>query len=117
MEIQAILESLCTVDGVTGAILVNESGEVTDSSITGQWDPDHVANLAYTGLVTGNRIADYLDRNPLKQSYIEFDDSSITLDQLKDGSILVLLASNGANLGRIRLEIRKSKKSIEGLIG
>lgn len=117
MSLHNILESLCTVDGVTGALLIDEEGGLSESAITGQWDPGHVAGLAYRSLVTGNRIASYLNRIPIKQSYIEFDDSSLTMDQLKNGSVLVLLASSGANLGRIRLEIRKTKKSIESLIG
>lgn len=113
MEVKSILESLCTVDGVTGALLVDADGQTAESVIKDEWDPDYVTHLSHNCINSGNKVAQMLNKAPLKQSYIEFEESSITLDLLKNGSILVLLASSGANLGRIRLEIRKTKKSIE----
>lgn len=117
MELHNILESLCTVEGVTGALLVDESGGHTGSIKDKSVDAEQVVTLARNCIYSGSRIADALMKPPLKQSYVELDDSSITMDLLENGSILVLLSSKGANLGRIRLEIRKTRKNIESLTG
>ncbi len=111
MGIHEILENLCTVEGVKGAFLINEEGKMIDNVVDGDMDVDYVADLVHRCISAGNKIANTFYKSPLKQSYVELSDSSLTLDLLNDGKVLALLASSGANLGRIRLEIRKSKKA------
>lgn len=113
MEIHGILENLCTVEGVLGAYLIGENGEMMDSSANDELDTEYIADLVHRCVKSGNQIAESLYDSPLKQSYIEFSDSSLTLDSLKNGAILALLASSKANLGRIRLELRKTKRNVE----
>jgi len=115
-ELKKILENLCTVEGVQGAFLINGEGNMVESVTEQPMDIDGIANLAYSCVTSGRMIADSVGRKALKQSYVEFKNSSLTLDLLKDDAILALLASSGSNLGRIRLEIRKNKKSVENLI-
>lgn len=116
MEIESHLQNLSKVDGVTGVLLISQQGELAGSLMEGKDDAGLIAGLVQGSLSSGSRIADSLGKSPLKQSYVEFENSSITLDLLKDGSTIVVIASRGANLGRIRLEIRKAKKGIEGIL-
>lgn len=115
-ELNKILENLCTVEGVQSAFLIDGEGNMVESVMEQPIDIDGIANLAYRCVTSGKMIADSIGRKALKQSYVEFRNSSLTLDLLKNGDILVLLASSGSNLGRIRLEIRKNKKSVENLL-
>jgi predicted regulator of Ras-like GTPase activity (Roadblock/LC7/MglB family) len=116
LEIESHLQNLSKVDGVTGVLLISQQGELAGSLMEGKDDAGLIAGLVQGSLSSGSRIADSLGKSPLKQSYVEFENSSITLDLLKDGSTIVVIASRGANLGRIRLEIRKAKKGIEGIL-
>lgn len=113
MEIHDILESLCTVEGVVGAFLIEPDGNMFDSVTRNTMDVDYIADLVHRCVNSGKMIANSFYNSPLKQSYVELSDSSLTVDLLNNGRILALLASSGANLGRIRLEIRKTKKAVE----
>ncbi len=115
-ELKEILDNLCTVEGVKGAFLIDEDGKMVESVTIEQVDVDLVADLSHRCVRSGTQIADSMDWKSLKQSYVEFKNSSLTLDLLKNGAVLALLASSGSNLGRIRLEIRKNRKSFEKLM-
>jgi predicted regulator of Ras-like GTPase activity (Roadblock/LC7/MglB family) len=115
-EVNEILESLCSVEGVKGAFLVDREGHLKVNAHQEGIETEAVVQLISDCLTSGNSIADALDGNNLKECIIEYSALNLTLDILKDGSTLALLASSGANLGRIRLEIRKTKKEIESLI-
>jgi len=115
-DLKDILENLCTVEGVQGALLINEKGEKVESFTHGTVDLDLIADLSFKCVSSGMQIAESLGRKALKQSYMEFKNSSLTLDLLENGTVLALLASSGSNLGRIRLEIRKTRKSVEKLM-
>ena len=114
-DLKGILENLCKVEGVEGAFLVGTDGVMIESVFKMPHDTEFIGNLAYRCITSGKKIAEALDKSPLNQSYLEFEDISLTLDLLSNGSILALLAGTGANLGRIRLEIRKNKKSVESI--
>lgn len=115
-ELKKILENLCTVEGVQGAFLIDEKGTMVESVAEVPVDVDFIANLSHQCASSGIQIANSLDRKSLIQSYVEFKNSSLTLDVLKNGAILALLASSGSNLGRVRLELRKNRKSVESLM-
>ncbi|MCD4783184.1 MAG: roadblock/LC7 domain-containing protein [Candidatus Eremiobacteraeota bacterium] len=115
-ELNKILENLCTVEGVQGAFLIDEEGNMVESVMDQPIDIDGITNLAYRCVTSGRMIANSIGKKALKQSYVEFKNSSLTLDLLKNDAILALLATSGSNLGRIRLEIRKNKKSVENLL-
>ena len=115
-ELKQILDNLCTVEGVRGAFLIDEEGKMVENVTMDDVDVALVADLSYRCIRSGTQIADSMGRKALKQSYVEFKNASLTLDLLKNG-VLVLLASSGSNLGRIRLEIRKNRKLVEKLMG
>jgi predicted regulator of Ras-like GTPase activity (Roadblock/LC7/MglB family) len=115
-DVSKILDSLCSVEGVKGAFLVDKEGQLKNNSQQEDVEVEVVTRLISNCLESGNSIVHTLEGNSLKECIIEYTDSNLTLDVLKDGSTLALLASSGANLGRIRLEIRKTKKEIENLI-
>lgn len=116
-ELNKILENLCGVEGVQGAFLIDESGKMVENVTEEPVDPNFIGDLVHRCVFSGKQIADSLDKKALKQSYVEFKDSSLTLDLLKNGAVLALLASSGSNLGRIRLELRKNRKAVESLMG
>jgi predicted regulator of Ras-like GTPase activity (Roadblock/LC7/MglB family) len=116
IEVNQILENLCSVEGVKGAFLVDQSGQLKVNVHQEGIEVEPIIRLISDCLTAGGNIASMLDGNSLKECIIEYSDLNLTLDILKDGSTLTLLASSGANLGRIRLEIRKTRKEIESLI-
>lgn len=112
-ELKNILESFCKLEGVRGALVVREDGSVVDEHMVHATDPETVARLVSGSYRLGRSSAGPLGLETLSQSYIQYQGFSITAEVLGNSTALVILASSGANLGRIRLEIRKNRKLIE----
>jgi predicted regulator of Ras-like GTPase activity (Roadblock/LC7/MglB family) len=116
-ELARILENFCRLDGVQGALVVGPDGSVVEQFFTAERDSEALASLVLRSAEVGGRIAQELGTAPVNQTYVEYGDQQLTSEQLAGGQHLVILASSGANLGRIRLEIRKNGKAVEALLG
>jgi predicted regulator of Ras-like GTPase activity (Roadblock/LC7/MglB family) len=115
-ELKKILENFCKLEGVKGAIIIDPGGKVVQDFLETAVDTGSLATLVSSSINVGSRIAQELNKAPLNQSYMEYEDLCITAEILEGGAMLVILAEAGANLGRIRLEIRKNRKAVEGLV-
>lgn len=113
MDTKEILKNLCAVEGVTGAYYLDKNRNLADFSAAIETDTEYVAGVILGIIDSGRKIGEAFDMLPLNQSNVEFGDSSLALDILKDESALALVSTKGANLGRIRLEMRKAKKTLE----
>ena len=112
-ELNKILENFCKLEGVRGALVVRGDGSVHESHMAHPTDPEAIARLVCGCYRLGDATARGLSLDTMSQSYVQYQDFSITAEVLGNGSSLVILANSGANLGRIRLEIRKNRKLIE----
>jgi len=108
-----MLENLCTFEGVLGAFLIDKNGEILAKFCNEELDFAYVIKIIQCCEKSGKEIGEALVGSPLRQSYVEFSDSSLTFDTLKNGNVLALLAMSGANIGRIRHEVRKTRKELE----
>jgi predicted regulator of Ras-like GTPase activity (Roadblock/LC7/MglB family) len=79
-------------------------------------EPDAIAALVGRAVQLGSHLAEDLGKGSLNQQYIEYADCQITAEQLAGECVLVVVARANANLGRLRLEIRKSKSAIEAML-
>ena len=77
---------------------------------------DPLAEGILRSLQAGVKIAEDLGKAPLTQQYMEFEEKQITAEIVGDNFVLVVLAGSGANLGRVRLEIRKNRGAVERLL-
>lgn len=113
-ELKKILENFCKLEGVRGALVVGHDGAVQESFMERETDVQAVAQVVASCTRLGEASAGELHMDVLNQSYVQYADVSVTSEVLGSKSSLVILADSGANLGRIRLEIRKNRKIIEG---
>jgi predicted regulator of Ras-like GTPase activity (Roadblock/LC7/MglB family) len=114
-DLAAVLESFCHLEGVRGALMVSPDGLVLEHVVNQSCDIDSIAVKVADGVRLGARTSHALGLEGLTQSYTEYLDLSVTSETLASGALLVILAEPKPNLGRIRLEIRKNRKIIEGL--
>lgn len=112
-ELKKILENFCKLEGVRGALVVASDGSIQDSFAEKPIDSDRIATLVSACASLGERTAASLSLESVHQLYVEYENFSVTSEAIGTRS-LVIVADPGANLGRIRLEIRKNKKVIEG---
>jgi predicted regulator of Ras-like GTPase activity (Roadblock/LC7/MglB family) len=113
-ELKKILENFTKLEGVRGAMVVGHDGAVQESFVEREMDLDSVARLVSSCVQLGESTAQDMNLDTLNQSYVQYADVSVTSEVLGSRASLVILADSGANLGRIRLEIRKNRKIIEG---
>lgn len=112
-ELAEILDSFCRLDGVHGALVLDGAGEVVERRFGDGRDSTGVDEMVRRSMGAGARLAKALGKAALSQEYVEFPGSQVTAEALEQGRSLVVVADTGANLGRIRLEIRKNKKAVE----
>ncbi|NDD27886.1 MAG: hypothetical protein EB084_06445 [Proteobacteria bacterium] len=115
-EVKTILESFCKLDGVRGALVVEAGGQVQESACGPDVDVEGIARLVDASSTLGRQTASTLGLEGVTQSYVEYEAFTVTAESFGDRA-LVVVASAGANLGRLRLEIRKNKKMLESLGG
>lgn len=115
-DLKRILENFCRLDLVRGALVVTHDGFILEQHTNDDVDTQGVALVVNRAVQLGGALVDELGKSPLNQQYIEFADAQITAEQLANGCALVVVARSNANLGRLRLEIRKSKSAVEGLL-
>lgn len=115
-ELADILDSFCRLDGVHGALVLEPAGHIREERFSEPRDTAPLAEVVRRSLEAGSRLAEVLQKGSLGQQYVEFANSQITSEMLQGGQTLVVVADTGANLGRIRLEIRKNKKAVEGCL-
>jgi len=114
-ELKKILENFTRLEGVRGALVVGHDGAVQESFFERETDAAKVASLVGACVRLGQGTAATLNLDNLTQVYLQYPDVSVTSEVLaSNDASLVILADSGANLGRIRLEIRKNRKIIEG---
>ncbi len=115
-EIRNVLDNLGKVEGVKGSLVLGPSGEVLEKVFLRDEDARVVGDLAFNCAGAGQSLGRILETNSLVESWLEYEDVSLTMEVLSGGAVLVVIAPAGANSGRVRLEIRKNKKVLESLL-
>ena len=115
-DLKKILENFCRVDLVRGALILDDQGLLIEEFFNDDADAGGIAMLVLRAVQLGAQLVEELGKNPLNQQYIEFADCQITAEQLANDCTLVVVAKANANLGRLRLEIRKSKTAVEAML-
>lgn len=115
-DLKRILENFCRVDLVRGALILDDQGLLIEEFFNEDTDSGAIGMLVLRAVQLGAQLVEDLGKSPLHQQYIEFVDCQITAEQLANNCMLVVVAKANANLGRLRLEIRKSKSAVEAML-
>lgn len=115
-DLDQILENFCRLDHVFGAAVFDSNGFVIEKFFVDERETDPLAEVILRSLQAGMQIAEDLGKAPLTQQYMEFAEKQITAEVVGENFVLVVLAGSGANLGRVRLEIRKNRGAVERLL-
>ena len=109
------LDALCRIDGVSYASLVDDQGCLVEHS-----GEDHAHFMEPGSFITAlktlcKNIESAYPSEAMAQSYLEFENFNFTCVPIAD-YFLCVIASTTANLGRVRLEIKKNRKFIETFV-
>jgi uncharacterized protein len=116
MDLLSILKGFCRLEQVQGAFILDDHGLVVEQSFNTDLDVGQLVEFVMRLTQIGQGLTDDLGKSPITQQYVEFETTQLTAEQLSNGCVLVILAQTGANLGRVRLEIRKNRVAVESLL-
>jgi predicted regulator of Ras-like GTPase activity (Roadblock/LC7/MglB family) len=114
LPIDSILAEFTAIDGVRLACLVGRNGFLLASQPEGNKScKEAVSAIAASGLASTESMGEELARTSLQTGLFEYQDGVMILSPVGEDNFLMLVAEDGANLGWLRLVIRKNTSRIE----
>lgn len=112
VTIESVATHVRGLKGVQGVLVAGSDGAVVHSALPKGMDPESLARLIRHAGGAGRQAAAALERS-LVQSFFEYGDRSLIQEMFPGEASMVVLAAGAANIGRIRLELRKIRKAFE----
>jgi len=105
-----------TTPEIEGAGVVSVDGLIMASSLPGGVEEDRVSAMSAAMISLGERIAGELGRGGLDQVHIKGNDGYVILMSVGEEAVLTTLVREGAKLGLIFLDMRRTASDLEKLI-
>jgi predicted regulator of Ras-like GTPase activity (Roadblock/LC7/MglB family) len=113
VPLQHILQRFLELDGVSAALLVSRDGFTVEHVSKMELDDlDTISAIIATGFGLLDKIGDELNQNALQIAMLEYLNGPIIVTPLVHDVVLVIVASQWATLGRIRLEIKRQSSEL-----
>ena len=111
-SLRGILEGLMKVDGVTAAMVVGRDGFVIEVTSAEGIDTDAVGAIAASGLTSSEIMGGELRAGPLGSMLIEYEQGPVAVMPAGPDAVLAVVGDRRANLGRLRVEMRKLRAAV-----
>jgi predicted regulator of Ras-like GTPase activity (Roadblock/LC7/MglB family) len=111
-ELKDVLTEFTNIPGVNTACLVGRDGFLLDSIAISGIDTEMIGAIASSGFGASEAMGTQLGKGQLSMSMIEYDGGPVMLSPVGEDAFLVVVAEKDANLGMIRLKIKKHTADI-----
>jgi predicted regulator of Ras-like GTPase activity (Roadblock/LC7/MglB family)/CheY-like chemotaxis protein len=111
-DLKDVLTEFTNIPGVNTACLVGRDGFLLDSIAISGIDTEMIGAIASSGFGASEAMGAQLGKGTLSMSMIEYDDGPVMLSPIGADAFLVVVAEKDANLGMIRLKIKKHTAEI-----
>src|SRR6186713_1110557 len=101
---------------IEASAVVSVDGLIMASSLPAGVEEDRVSAMSAAMLSLGERISTELGRGVLDQVYIKGNDGYVILMSVGDEAVLTTLVREGAKLGLIFLDMRRTADDLEKLV-
>ncbi|MBE2270336.1 MAG: roadblock/LC7 domain-containing protein [Anaerolinea sp.] len=105
-----------TTPEIEASAVVSVDGLAMASSLPANIEEDRVSAMSAAMLSLGERIATELGRGELDQVYIRGADGLVVLMSVGEEAVLTTLVREGARLGLILLDMRRTADDLERLV-
>lgn len=112
-ELKDVLTEFTNIPGVNTACLVGRDGFLLDSIAISGIDTEMIGAIASSGFGASESMGNQLGKGSMSMSMIEYDDGPVMLSPIGEEAFLVIVAEKEANLGMIRLKIKKHSREIK----
>jgi uncharacterized protein len=111
------LQALQAGNGLDMAAVVSADGLVIDAAAVEEVDAESICSVASNGLLMMDALGQELGEGAARIVTLEYDNRLVLLSPLDDDNLLVLLAGNGVNLGRLRIVLRRTTPNLAEALG
>ncbi|NOQ21991.1 MAG: dynein regulation protein LC7 [Candidatus Aegiribacteria sp.] len=111
-KLHKILEELVEVPGIDVAVCVGRDGFVIDAASTGSSDTEAIGAMVSTGMGSAESVGRELGLKEMDQAMMEFKGGIVMMTALGKDALLAIVAAKDANLGGVRLQVRRSAPKI-----
>ncbi len=116
-QITKLIKSLSNnTPDVEGAAVIDNDGLMIASALAADLDEDSVGAMGAALLGLGERITGELGRGDFELVMIRGDNGFVILTRCGPDAVLACLASTGAKLGLIFLDLKRSAKQLSTLL-
>lgn len=105
-----------TTPEIEASAVVSVDGLIMASSLPAGVEEDRVSAMSAAMLSLGERIASELGRGSLDQVYVRGDSGYVILMSIGEEAVLTTLVREGAKLGLIFLDMRRTADDLEKLV-
>ena len=105
-----------TTPEIEASAVVSVDGLIMASSLPAGVEEDRVSAMSAAMLSLGERIASELGRGILDQVYVKGKQGFVILMSVGDDAVLTTLVREGARLGLIFLDMRRTADDLEKLV-
>ena len=111
-DLKDVLTEFTNIPGVNTACLVGRDGFLLDSIAISGIDTEMIGAIASSGFGASEAMGAQLGKGALSMSMIEYNEGPVMLSPVGKDAFLVVVAEKDANLGMIRLKIKKHTSQI-----
>jgi predicted regulator of Ras-like GTPase activity (Roadblock/LC7/MglB family)/DNA-binding response OmpR family regulator len=111
--VKKLLSEFTNLPGVNTACLVGRDGFLLDSIAISGTDTEMIGAIASSGFGASESMGIQLEKGQLTMTMIEYNNGPVMLSPIGSEAFLVVVADKEANLGMIRLKIKKHARDIE----
>ncbi len=106
-SIKGILNEFTKLQGVSAVCLVGRDGFLLESIAHSGIDTEMIGAIASSGYGASESMGKQLGKGTMSISMSEFEDGPVMSSPVGEDSLLVIIAEREANLGMIRLKLKK----------
>jgi predicted regulator of Ras-like GTPase activity (Roadblock/LC7/MglB family) len=107
-----ILSELAKIPNIDAICLVARDGFLLDSVARTGIDKEMIGAIASSGFGASESMGRQLDKGTMLISMIEFEKGPVLLAPIGEDAFLVIVADKEANLGMIRLKLKKHSSEL-----
>lgn len=111
--LRGILDGLMKIEGITSAIVVGRDGFVIEAVHNGEGiDGDTVGAIAASSFGSFGEMGGELRLGALDSILLEYEMGPVAITPTGPDAVLAVIADHHANLGRLRIEMRKVRTAV-----
>ena len=112
-ELDDLLAEFTNIPGVNTVCLVGRDGFLLQSVALSGIDAEMIGAIASSGFGASEAMGKQLQKGNMSMTMVEYENGPVMFAPVGSEAFLVIIADKDANLGMIRLKIKKHAKDIE----